>query len=140
MSDASEVKKNIAATGSTSGVGQSNVQGGFVVGPNGSATKVTDTFGKSGASRSTQSGLKSSNAQNQPRFRSEKIGEWAARQEGYFAEQNRKAAEKRRLAEQKRRQALPVIFGVGGALVAILVIWGIVRLPEAVQQLEERVP
>lgn len=61
-------------------------------------------------------------------FKAENIGSWAAQQEDYFAEQNRKAEEKRKKSEQTRKKVLPVVFIVGGIIAAGLIIWGIVAL------------
>ena len=61
-------------------------------------------------------------------FKTENIGNWAAQQEGYFAEQNRKAEEKRKKSEQTRKKVMPIVFIVGGLIAAALIIWGIVAL------------
>lgn len=61
-------------------------------------------------------------------FKTENIGNWAAHQEGYFAEQNRKSEEQRKKAEQTRKKVLPIVFIIGGFIVAGLIIWGIVAL------------
>ena len=61
-------------------------------------------------------------------FKSENIGNWISHQEGYFAEQNRKAAEKCKMAEQIREKVRPIVFMVGGLVVIGLAIWGVVAL------------
>lgn len=61
-------------------------------------------------------------------FKTENIGSWAAQQEDYFAEQNRKAEEKRKKSERTRRKVLPIVFIVGGIIAVGLIIWGIVAL------------
>lgn len=61
-------------------------------------------------------------------FKTENIGSWAAQQEDYFAEQNRKAEEKRKKSERTRRKVLPIVFITGGIIAVGLIIWGIVAL------------
>ncbi len=61
-------------------------------------------------------------------FKSENIGNWTAHQEGYFTEQNRKAAEKRKKSEQIRKKVRPIVLVVGGLVVIGLAAWGVIVL------------
>lgn len=78
--------------------------------------------------------------QNNPAvaFKSDYIGQWAAKQEDPFAEQNRKAAEKKAAQEAARKKVMPYIKigSIVAACVAVLaviivVIIGVVRDPDA---------
>lgn len=57
-------------------------------------------------------------------FKSEYIGQWAAKQENPFAEQNRKAAEKKAAQEATRKKAMPYIKigSIAAACIAVLAV------------------
>lgn len=79
--------------------------------------------------------------ENQPiEFRTENIGQWAARQEGLFAEQNRKDAEAKAKREKKLKQArIGVIVGCA-VLVVLAVVSAVVVAIVAINSAKEEIP
>lgn len=77
-------------------------------------------------SASPQTAVPFSNANAKPRiaFKSEDIGRWASKQEGLFAEQNRKAAEKKAAQEATRKKVMPYIKigSIAAACIAVVAI------------------
>lgn len=55
---------------------------------------------------------------SEPQFTTDKIGQWASRQENPFAEQNRRRQAKKQAGDDRLRKAAPYIFG-GGMLALI---------------------
>lgn len=96
--------------------------------PESKNSNSSPTAASSSISSTPSRGQSASTPTSQQQFRTENIGNWAARQEGYFAEQNRKDAAKREKAEQTRKKVLPIVYIIGGVIAAGLIIWGVVVL------------
>ena len=69
-----------------------------------------DNQGVSGGSKNTNK------AQGEVKFRTEKIGEWQARQKGFFAEQNQAEKDEKQAEASKRRKMLKFLVIEGGRL------------------------
>lgn len=73
---------------------------------------------------SAASNQNSSARNNNVAFKSDYIGQWAAKQDNPFAEQNRKAAEKKAAQDAARKKALPFvkIGAIAAAVIAVIIV------------------